>query len=111
MCNRIGWARTYLKKAGLISSPQRAQFVITEEGKRLYESGVEITDTLLLEKYPGFADFVGKNRTTSSNEIEQIGSTETPEVTLERVHKRINAQLADELLLEIMNHSPVFLRT
>ncbi|MEG1567334.1 MAG: winged helix-turn-helix domain-containing protein [Anaerovoracaceae bacterium] len=31
--NRIGWARTYLKKAGLIDSPSRAMFIITEQGK------------------------------------------------------------------------------
>lgn len=106
--NRLGWARTYLKKAGLIISPQRAQFVITEEGRRLFESGVEITDALLLEKYPGFADFIGKSKRTSSNEVEQIDNTETPVETLERVHKSINAQLADELLSEIVNQSPTF---
>lgn len=30
--NRVGWAKTYLKKAGLIDSPSRATFVITELG-------------------------------------------------------------------------------
>ena len=34
--NRIGWTRTYLKKAGLIESPARAQFVLTDEGKKLF---------------------------------------------------------------------------
>jgi restriction system protein len=34
MRNRVGWTRTYLKKAGLISSPQRASFLITDEGQR-----------------------------------------------------------------------------
>ncbi|MBR2949951.1 MAG: restriction endonuclease [Lachnospiraceae bacterium] len=106
--NRIGWARTYLKKAGLIVSPQRAQFVITKEGKNLFESGLEITDTLLAERYPEFAAFVGNGKTENNNELEQIESTETPMETLERVHKSINDQLADELLLEIMNQSPTF---
>ena len=30
--NRVGWAKTYLKKAGLLESPRRAIFVITELG-------------------------------------------------------------------------------
>ena len=30
--NRVGWAKTYLKKAGLLESPRRAIFVITEVG-------------------------------------------------------------------------------
>lgn len=32
--NRVGWARTYLKKAGLIVSSSRAQFALSEEGKK-----------------------------------------------------------------------------
>src|SRR6266540_2586951 len=35
--NRVGCTRTYLKKAGLISSPQRATFIITDEGKRILQ--------------------------------------------------------------------------
>lgn len=30
--NRVGWACTYMRKAGLIESPQRGQNQITEEG-------------------------------------------------------------------------------
>ena len=30
--NRVGWAKTYLKKAGLLDSPKRATFVITDIG-------------------------------------------------------------------------------
>src|SRR6266542_3892427 len=30
--NRVGWAKTYLKKAGLLDSPKRATFVITDVG-------------------------------------------------------------------------------
>ena len=33
--NRLGWARTYLKKAGLLSTPKRAHFKITERGVEL----------------------------------------------------------------------------
>ena len=32
--NRVGWAKTYLKKAGLLDSPKRATFVITELGRQ-----------------------------------------------------------------------------
>ena len=30
--NRVGWARTYMKKAGLLESPKRAVFRITDRG-------------------------------------------------------------------------------
>jgi len=33
--NRIGWARTYLHKAGLFNTPKRGYFQITDRGKEL----------------------------------------------------------------------------
>ena len=55
--NRINWANTYLKKAGLIASPKRGYIEITAEGKSLFSSGVEITNKLLLANYPSFRRF------------------------------------------------------
>ena len=111
--NRLGWSRTYLKKAGLIASPQRAHFVITEEGQRLFNSGEIITDNLLAERYPDFAAFKGNqpHAGQSSNpaaDIESSEETETPQETLERAYGLINDQLADDLLTEIMNQTPAF---
>ena len=34
IANRVGWARTYLAKAGLVSSPKRGVFEITAHGRR-----------------------------------------------------------------------------
>lgn len=110
--NRIGWARTYLKKAGLISSPQRAHLQITVEGQALLASGVNITDRLLAERYSEFADFIigGKKIAKQKYNKDNIEETalETPQETLERVFKNINKQLADDLLTEIMNQSATF---
>ena len=36
--NRVGWARTYLKKAGLLTDPRRGHFRITERGREALES-------------------------------------------------------------------------
>ena len=45
LANRVAWARVYLKKAGLLDSPQRAKLKITEEGLRVLSSNPkEITD-------------------------------------------------------------------
>jgi restriction system protein len=37
--NRVGWARTYLKQAGLLRSPKRGLFQITDSGKALLAEG------------------------------------------------------------------------
>ena len=38
--NRIGWARTYLSKAGLLRSPRRGHFQITERALDIMRRGV-----------------------------------------------------------------------
>lgn len=109
--NRVGWCTTYLKKAGLISSPARSTFQITEAGSNLLAENVTITDKLLAERYPSFAAFKqgGKNHTSEANSgLEAVTSEETPQDTLERVYKEINAKLADELLTTVLSMSPQF---
>ena len=107
--NRIGWARTYLKKAGLIDSPKRGFVQITEEGRKALEEGVEITNSYLM-RYPSFAEF--QNRTVPQDKPEEVQEvSETPQETLDRVYKTINSELAEELLSEIMRQSPGFFET
>ena len=107
--NRIGWAKTYLQKACVVESPKRAQIMITERGKALLSSGEVITNALLEEKYPEFAEFCGKK---SSDKVIDVTDTvlaeETPQEVLDRVYGTINEQLADDLLVEIMGQSAKF---
>ena len=37
--NRIHWAKFYMSKAGLIFSPGRGRFAVTDEGRKLLASG------------------------------------------------------------------------
>lgn len=47
--DRVAWAKTYLDKAGLIETPLRAKYKITEEGKRALQSREKI-DLKYLER-------------------------------------------------------------
>ena len=40
--NRVAWARTYLDKAGLIETPFRGKYRITNDGKKALASGEEL---------------------------------------------------------------------
>lgn len=42
--NRLNWAKTYLKKAGLVDSPKRGTYIITTAGSTLLHSDVAITN-------------------------------------------------------------------
>ena len=83
--------------------------MITDRGKALLSSGETITNALLEEKYPEFAEFCGKK---SSDKVIDVTDTvlaeETPQEVLDRVYGTINEQLADDLLIEIMGQSAKF---
>ncbi len=105
--NRIGWCRTYLKKAGLIESPSRAHFVITDEGKRILNT-VDVITNDTLRTFPSFVEFLDGEVNSGQAHITTNNSDETPQETLERVHSELNKVLKDELLTRIHQYSPDF---
>ena len=113
---RVGWAKTYLVKAGMVASPARGRFVITADGKKLLEEGQEITEELLLKVSPSFVKFKfgdwavsnPPSATQTTHEASTGEAQQTPQETMVSSWEAINAQLADDLLSEIMNKSPAF---
>lgn len=55
--NRVGWARTYMKKAGLLLTTKRAHFQITARGLQLLETRPNKIDSDVLIRYPGIQGF------------------------------------------------------
>ena len=55
--NRVGWARTYLKQAGLLGSEKRGTFTITERGRSLLARRPDHIDIGLLNQYEEFRAF------------------------------------------------------
>ena len=70
--NRVAWARTYLKQADLLIYPVRGMLQITDEGKKVLESGVENIDIKFLERFPAFVEFQKRkgNKSTSGASLE-----------------------------------------
>lgn len=65
--NRVGWAKTYLKKAGLLDSLARATIVITEVGKKVIADNPEKIDAKYLERFPSFAAFQSATVSTEND--------------------------------------------
>ena len=108
--NRIGWCRTYLKKAGLIESPTKAHFMITKSGREVLKSGEKITNEVLRE-FPSFVKFIDgdtKKVKDTAEEKDSLNNDETPQETLERVYGELNNVLKDELLTRIHEKSSDF---
>ena len=109
--NRVGWAKTYLKKAGLLDSPKRATFVISELGLQILNKKPDRIDAKYLRQFPAFMEFVhaGRNDNETDEEIVSHEPTEqTPEENLDRAYQRIRKSLAVELLNNVIELSPTF---
>jgi len=109
--NRVGWAKTYLKKAGLLDSPKRATFVITELGLQTLDKNPDRIDAKYLRQFPAFLEFVNAGRNVSESDEEVLShepTEQTPEENLDRAYQRIRKSLASELLSRVVDLSPTF---
>ena len=107
--NRVGWAKTYLKKAGLLDSPARATIVITSAGKQVVADNPEKIDSKYLERFPSFVDFASAPEPLDdSNPASEVPkpSDLTPDDQLEDAYKEINDSLASDLLSEVLKIPP-----
>lgn len=108
--NRIGWAKTYLRKAGLIEYPKRGFMTITQRGTELLATKPTNIDNEILARYAEFNEFKAKpvKQTQSGTESTVDDSERTPTETLEYVYSDLRSELAKELLRQIKSLSPTF---
>jgi len=110
--NRVGWARTYLKKAGLIDSPKRGTLAITQRGLAVLKENPKKVDNALLRRFSEFIEFQSykkeEGEKSPSTETLQEAEQQTPEETIENSYQAIRQSLAQELLDNIRRLSPLF---
>ena len=109
--NRVGWAKTYLKKAGLLDSPKRATFVITQIGLDTLKKNPTRIDAKYLRQFPAFLEFQNASRGENDSEEEVViveTNEQTPEENLDKAYQRIRKSLASELLNKVVELSPTF---
>lgn len=107
--NRVGWARTYMKKAGLLEDPKRGYFKITQRGKDVLAEKPTRIDMKFLRQFPEYIDFKQSVREKTEEEMEEEDLEGlTPEEALENAYQKIRTDLSEELLEYIMNSTPGF---
>ncbi|MAO14472.1 restriction endonuclease [Marinobacter vinifirmus] len=109
--NRVGWARTYLNKAGLLTIPERGMVQITERGQNALQQGPDRISVAWLKQFPEFHDFhshKSKPAPNKSEDEEESLEEATPDEQLASAHQSLMASLADEVLDSIRQASPAF---
>lgn len=106
--NRVGWARTYLKKAGLLEATRRAHFQISERGLDALKSNPKIIDNRFLRQYPEFLEFQGQENQPSNTDESEDEDSKTPEEVIEEAFLRVQRELSAEILKTVVGCSPAF---
>lgn len=105
--NRVGWARTYLKKAGLIQTTRRGFFQITERGLEVLKKKPANIDAKFLTQFDEFRAFKAlRHERSNGEEAEQVSQQGTPQEALEQAYQNLRAELAAELLSQIKQSPP-----
>ena len=107
--NRIGWARTYLNKAGLLSIPSKGLVQITERGREALQTVPQRITIGWLKRYPEFSAFHGARPDNDAPSVQaEPVSDITPDEQMAQAHQALSQSLADELLAQVRGASPTF---
>lgn len=107
--NRVGWARTHLKKAVLLEYPKRGFFQITERGRDLLTQNPTKINIKFLNQFPEHIEFLNSKKDNDKSEPEIIETSETtPQESIEFGYQKIRKELELELLNRVKSCSPDF---
>lgn len=112
--NRLGWARSYMKKAGLLSNPRRGYFQITSRGQTVLKESPPEINIKYMERFPEFREFWSKYKTkkdpgeeeSQPNAGAEITPGQTPHEALENAYERLRSEIAVELLQTLKGSDP-----
>lgn len=110
--NRVAWAKVYLTQAGVLESPKRGKFHISDRGRKILSEGRDRISIKYLERFEEFQEFrqaSNKNRTQKvTHATDDDTSPTTPEETLEQAYQQLRDEVANELLHLIKGNTPEF---
>jgi len=100
--NRIAWSISYLRSYGLIESPDRGKYKITNLGLKIVDNPPEKTTIKYLKGLN--PETPGKNEAQNNEFFEE--DIKTPDEMIEEGYKRIHNELTIQLLKNIEEVSP-----
>jgi restriction system protein len=111
--SRVGWAKTYMKQAGLIDQPNRGVMRLTSRGADVLAEKPNKIDNDLLATFPEFEAFRQRSRVdkTEGKPPQPMAAQVAPASPQERVDeamKELSASLSDEIITTVKSSSPSF---
>lgn len=101
--NRIAWGKSYLKKGGFITYPERGTVQITQKGKDAHGKELSLSD---IENETGFLQFYSDEKSKTSNKLEINSSS--PQDLIDSGVSAIESQIKSELLEKLKSVDPYY---
>lgn len=109
--SRVGWAKTYLVKAGLLTQPKRGFVQIESRGTNVLAENPAVIDDAYLMRFPEFKEF----KVPGESNGDDVGASaavadsgQTPEEMIESAYQQLRQQVESEMLARIMSCTPGF---
>lgn len=109
--NRVAWAKTHLRMAGLIESPSRGVFRITDRGRQVLREHLERVDLRILRQQPGYLEARDAKKEKNDKkpvDAESTNEEQTPEEQIESASVSLRANLGEDILAKMKAASPAF---
>jgi restriction system protein len=112
--NRLGWAKTYLAKAGLVSSVRRGVHQLTDRGRSVIASKPARVDVAYLARFPEFEEFRRKAenegvenppKSDAGPDTTVAAPTSTPQESLDAAYHHLRRAVETELLAAVRGAS------
>lgn len=109
--DRVSWAISYLKQAGLLERPRRGVYRLSSRGVDVLRTHSGRIDNEVLNQFDEFREFLrrsgagGKKRPSSKP---SRSDTITPEENLENAYSGVRSAIEAELLQQVKSASPLF---
>ena len=106
--NRVAWAKSYFKQAGLLNAPRRGVYRLTERGREVLCSHAGPITLRFLDQFPEHRAFRSQTKADVQMEDSQPSNTLTPQEYIESGYQQMRTTLATDLLTRVKECSPDF---
>lgn len=109
--SRMGWAKSYMKMAGLILNDKKGKYTISPEGRKVLQENPQVINRDFLLRYPSFQAFFNGSRQKKEKKEVHVNSNTNEQTPLEQMtsaYDLISHQLASEIVDKVMAQSPQF---
>jgi restriction system protein len=105
--NRIAWAKSHFKSAGLLESTRAGVYRITDRGREALAQNPQHIDLKFLDQFPGHREFRTGKKKAAPTQLPPGGAM-TPQEHIDFGYQQIRDELATALLQRIKECPPEF---